>query len=242
MELDGCVCIAVDICNPPALTQYTSVLLTDRRGAAIETCQTFTLATSRHAQTRTWPTGSAGSANKKLGAVKPVADVCCSLPWRSDQVWCLAEGVGSAFCPLTLSRRLRLFAPPALPVTRARARSAPTHVTEHGEAGLLQRTIASDATYAWPETASLAGGRLRAGRRGSHCVRGHGAIDAVSRIVELVRGGNPASPWCGVRSGANGPRGCALRERTVGASWPHVRHRVNLQGRPRRHRRAWRRT
>jgi len=60
----------------------------------------------------------------------------------------LAEGVGSAFCPLSLSRRLRLFAPPALPVTRARARSAPTHVTEHGEAGLLQRTIASDATYA----------------------------------------------------------------------------------------------
>ena len=61
--------------------------------------------------------------------------------------------------------------------------------------------------YPWPETASLAWGQLGAGRRGSHCVTGRGAIDAVSRIVELVRGSNPASPCCGVRSGANGPRG-----------------------------------
>ena len=37
----------------------------------------------------------------------------------------LAEGVGSAFCPLAPSRRLRLFAPPALP-TAQHARSAET--------------------------------------------------------------------------------------------------------------------
>jgi hypothetical protein len=41
----------------------------------------------------------------------------------------LAEVVGSAFCPLTLSRRLRLFAPPALPagdVPALALRQAPT--------------------------------------------------------------------------------------------------------------------
>ena len=69
----------------------------------------------------------------------------------------LAEGVGSAFCPLSLSRRLRLFAAPALPVSHA-ARSAQTRAAQHGEAGLLERTIASDATYLWPETASLGDG------------------------------------------------------------------------------------
>ena len=39
----------------------------------------------------------------------------------------------------------------------------------------------------WLETASLAGGRLRAERSGSHCGRGRRAIDSVSRIVELLR-------------------------------------------------------
>jgi len=35
----------------------------------------------------------------------------------------LAEEVGSAFCPLSLSRRLRLFAPPALPAGDVRQRT-----------------------------------------------------------------------------------------------------------------------
>ena len=137
----------------------------------------------------------------------------------------LAEGVGSAFCPLSLSRRLRLFASPALPVSHAAhvarrhahtarrrrvaeanhrerrdvlrtrkrigrrairvarcevtdsstvgdtsprdalrgkrhavafpcALSAPRPGSQHGDAGLLERTIASDATY------SVAGNRI----------------------------------------------------------------------------------
>jgi len=92
----------------------------------------------------------------------------------------LAEGVGSAFCPLTPSRRLRLFAPPALPVTHARAYSASTHITQHGEAGLLKRTIASDATY------SVAGNRVASvGTAASWAKRARIAYAAAGRKVRF---------------------------------------------------------
>ena len=82
----------------------------------------------------------------------------------------LAEEAGSAFCPLSPSRRLRLFAPPALPVSHAAQRSdGPCSTAKQGcwsEPSRAMRRIP------WPKTASLAGGRLRGGRRGSHCVRG----------------------------------------------------------------------
>src|SRR6185436_18698752 len=63
----------------------------------------------------------------------------------------LAEGVGSAFCPLTLSRRLRLFAPPALPVGHAvhfPLRRGPTARRRRpAEANHRERC---DATYSVP--------------------------------------------------------------------------------------------
>src|SRR5688500_11137948 len=78
----------------------------------------------------------------------------------------LAEVAGSRFCPLTPSRRLRLFAPPALPAAATRqcpVRSCVvagrwTAATRRGGGThLLARTIASDATY------SAAGKRVGSG-------------------------------------------------------------------------------
>src|SRR5688572_2440867 len=49
---------------------------------------------------------STGSANKIGVAAKHVAGICCSVPWRSDQVWSSRRWPALVFCPLSLSRRL----------------------------------------------------------------------------------------------------------------------------------------
>ena len=74
---------------------------------------------------------------------------------------------------------------------------ARTRFTMHGEARLLKRTIASDATYSVTDNriASVGTAELRR-QRISHASSGRRAEDAVDRVVELVRGSNPASP-CG---------------------------------------------
>jgi hypothetical protein len=79
----------------------------------------------------------------------------------------------------------------ALPVIRP---CAPVALERHGEAGLMKRTIASDATYSVAGNRIASQGTAASWVVGSHCIRGRGAIDAVSRIVELVRGSKPASP------------------------------------------------
>jgi len=116
----------------------------------------------------------------------------------------LAEGVGSGFCPLTLSRRLRLFAPPALPVTHAAvgaesrfgARTQrPRLFTQAGEAGLLKRTIASNATYS--VRGNAAGGVRSAGPErstDSSTVGDTSPRAAFPALSSLVRGSKPASP------------------------------------------------
>ena len=86
-------------------------------------------------------------------------------------------------------RKQRIATPTRLPRWGPGARCGPPH----GETGLLKRTIASDATYSVPGNRIASRGTARAERRSSHCVRGRRAIDAVSRVVELVRGSDPAS-------------------------------------------------
>jgi len=97
-----------------------------------------------HVHAPAWPTVSTGSANKEARRGKTRRRHLLFTAMALGPGLVLAEGVGSAFCPLSLSRRLRLFAPPALPDG-----DAPTRVRQQrGESGLLERTIASDATYA----------------------------------------------------------------------------------------------
>ena len=67
-----------------------------------------------------WPTVSAGSANKEARRGKTRRRHLFLSAMALGPGLVLAEEVGSAFCPLSLSRRLRLFASPALPVTRVR--------------------------------------------------------------------------------------------------------------------------
>jgi hypothetical protein len=57
---------------------------------------------------------------------KHVAGICCSVPWRSER----ARWPALVFCPLTPSRRVRLFASPAL--LAADARREATSVAHQG--------------------------------------------------------------------------------------------------------------
>ena len=101
---------------------------------------------SRHVRTWTSPVVSAGSANKEArrGKTRRRHSLCTAMALGPGVV--LAEVVGSAFCPLSLSRRLRLFAPPALPAVDVHVRTLRRRGADsRGDAGLLKRTIASDA-------------------------------------------------------------------------------------------------
>ena len=83
---------------------------------------------------------------KKLGAAKRVADICCLLPWRSDQAWSSRRRLAPRFvhCRSRADFDCLLHRPSrsATPHFALRRASRP-----HGAAGLLKRTIASDATY-----------------------------------------------------------------------------------------------
>jgi hypothetical protein len=69
------------------------------------------------------PPGSTGSANKEArrGKTRRRHLLCTAMALRPGLVF--AEVAGSVFCPLTPSRRLRLFASPALPAADARGRA-----------------------------------------------------------------------------------------------------------------------
>jgi len=159
-----------------------------------------TLRSAMSRQPTAWPTGSAGSANKEARRGKTRRRHLLFTAMALGPGLVLAEEVGSAFCPLSLSRRLRLFASPALPVAHAAhlaLRSGPT----------ARRRRVAEANHR--ERRDVLRTRKRIGRRG---IRGPGAkyglFDrrrhlagrCVSRVVELVRGSNPASPCGGTRA------------------------------------------
>jgi hypothetical protein len=105
----------------------------------------------------------------------------------------LADVVGSAFCPLTPSRRLRLFAAPALPLAHA-AHAALSAIPQAEEAGSLKRTIASNATY-FVRGNAAEGVRSAGPERStdSSTVGDTSPRAAFPALSSLVRGSKPAS-------------------------------------------------
>ena len=141
-----------------------------------------------------WPIGSAGSANKEARRGKTRRQHLLFSAMALGPGLVLAEVVGSAFCPLPLSRRLRLFAAPALPVAHA-AHVALSAIPQAGEAGLLKRTIASNATYSVPGNAAE-GVRSAGPERStdSSTVGDTSPRAAFPALSSLVRGSKPGFP------------------------------------------------
>jgi hypothetical protein len=109
------------------------------------------------------------------------------------------------------------FAPPSIVFStgapgrrRPCAHFAQTRGGSRGDAGLLKRTIASDATYSLAGNRIASRGTAASWAKGSPCVRGRGAIDAVSRIVEL---GSRKQPCFAVRCNPRLSAECGMDDR-----------------------------